>query len=410
MKKLTFIIMVTSIMFIYQGCESNSTASIEVPSQQKQSPEQNVKTAQIEAIQNKINNQKITTRGVSSHSNTFTKKDNYTIIDILYGTDRKVNKEEKKYFYEEYYSAHRGKLKYGVAQVTIPIKHKYGKMERPNSNILFFEEEDENEHIIVKKLDELSQEKFMTILKTKLQNVSSKDIMVFIHGFNNTFGDALRRTAQLTYDLKFKGIPVTYSWPSEGDGISTYMQDESSVQYTTPHLVTFLSSLIENKSDDAKIHILGHSMGTRALTNAIKEISYIYRGQKVFSNIILAAPDIDRDVFEVSLLPYIKKTADMLTLYASSDDSALKASKTLHGGTRLGLSEDIFVFDGLNTIDATGIDTSSLGHSYFVEKKIIIEDLKEMIYRVLPPQKRVKTLEQRYKDKFIYWKVKQVSN
>lgn len=390
-----------TLAFLIQGC--TSTTQQPVPNDTNKIT---IDTSKFQTKQMKMPSKKIITREVTSHANTFVDKDNYTIIDILYGTDRKINKKEKKYFYEEFYSAERGKLRYGIAQVTIPKVHKYGQMERPDSNLLYFEDEDTNKHIVVKRLDELSNKKFIKILASKINNASSKDIMVFIHGFNNTFGDALRRTAQLTYDLRFKGIPITYSWPSMGNGISTYMQDESSVQYTTPHLVDFLTNLIENKGE-AKLHILGHSMGTRALTNAIKEISYIYRGQKVFSNLILAAPDIDRDVFEVSLLPYIKKTADMLTLYASSDDNALKASKALHGATRLGLSEDIFVFDGLNSIDATGIDTSSLGHSYFVKKKIIIEDLKDMIYRVLPPEKRTKTLEERLKQNLIYWKVKQ---
>lgn len=63
---------------------------------------------------------------------------------------------------------------------------------------------------------------------------------------------------------------MAYSWPSQGK-VSEYMRDESSVQYTVPHLVTFLKKVIENRGD-ANIHIIGHSMGTRALTNALKEI------------------------------------------------------------------------------------------------------------------------------------------
>ena len=156
-----------------------------------------------------------------------------------------------------------------------------------------------------------------------------------------------------------------------GSGVfrGDYIYDEASVQYTVPHLVDFLKKVIENHGE-ANIHIFGHGMGASALVNAVKELSYIYTGKQVFKNIILATPDIDRDVFEVSLYPYIIKTTDKITLYTSSDDKALKVSNAFHFGGRLGEGgDDVFVVEGLDTIDATVIDTSLLGHSYFNDQK-----------------------------------------
>ena len=194
---------------------------------------------------------------------------------------------------------------------------------------------------------------------------------------------------------------MTYSWPSQGEE-GSYMKDESSIQYTVPHLVKFLKEVINTKGK-ANLHILGHSMGTRALTNALNQISLTYPGKKLFKNIILAAPDIDKDVFE-GIFPDIIKTTDQITLYASSDDTALKFSETIHGGERIGQGGDnIFVFKDLDTIDATGIDTSLLGHSYFAEKEILINDLKDVIEKSLPPSKR-KSLIEKIKADFAYWK------
>ena len=387
MKASLLIITLLNIL-IFQGCGSSTSSSPMVLNK-------------LTSIEKPIRKSKKSYS--ANHSRVLYPKEKYTVVDILYATDRKVRKDNKKRFYfENFYSSQRGKLQYGVAEVTIPKKHKFGAMERPNE---YFGTQKVNRYVIVQKIEEINAKEFSNILQLKLAFIAEDDIMIFIHGFNNTFGDAIRRTAQLTYDLKFKGIPMTYSWPSQGSGASTYMQDEASVQYTTPHLVSFLSEVIKNKGS-ANIHIIGHSMGTRALTNALKEISYIYPGKHVFKNIILAAPDIDRDVFQVNLLPYIKKTTDMITLYASSDDSALKFSKTLHIGERLGQSDNIFIYEGLNTIDASGVDTSGLGHSYFAEKEIIVNDLKAVIHKSLPPQKREKTLIQKLKDKLIYWKIK----
>ena len=253
---------------------------------------------------------------MDEHSQVFYEKDNHTIVDILYGTDRKLNKIQTDL--ETYYTGGREKLKFGIAQVSIPKKHKFGEIEKPG----FFQKEKIGEHVIITSLEDLQKKDFLKFLNRKLNNVEEKDILIFIHGFNVTFASAIRRTAQISYDLKFKGVPMTYSWPSQGN-TSEYMKDESSIQYTVPHLVRFLKEIIDTKGE-ANVHIIGHSMGTRALTNALKEISYIYQGKQVFKNIILAAPDIDKDVFEVSLFSYIIKTTDQITLYASSDDTALK--------------------------------------------------------------------------------------
>ncbi len=337
---------------------------------------------------------------MEDHGQVFYEKDNHTIVDILYGTDRKMDPKED---WEDYYTGERDKLQFGVAQVSIPKKHKFGEMERPNK-YLFWQKEKIGEHVVVVKLEDIDKKEFSRFLGTKLKNVEEKDILIFIHGFNVTFASAIRRTAQLSYDLNFKGVPMTYSWPSAGEK-SKYMKDESSVQYTTPHLVAFLKEVIDNKGK-ANIHIIGHSMGTRALTNALKEISFTYPDKHVFKNIILAAPDIDKDVFEVNLFPYMRRTTDQITLYASSDDAALKASKALHSGSRIGQGGDgIFVFKGLVTVDATGIDTSFLGHSYFAEKELLVGDLQEVIIKSLPPAKRNFLIE-KIKSKLEYWKFK----
>ena len=330
------------------------------------------------------------------HQDIYYKESTYTLVDILYGTDREDTKSD---ILNNIYNGNRSQLKYGVAQVSIPITHTRGELERP----IMLESEKINEHIMLYKINRLHKETFNRLLKLKTYKVKEKDILVFIHGFNVSFDEAIRRTGQLTYDLDFKGVPITYSWPSAGN-LGDYMKDESSVQYTTPHLVQFLSNIIDNKAKDVNIHILAHSMGTRALTNAIKELSFKYYGKKLFKNIILAAPDIDKDVFKVSLLPYITKTADKMTLYASSDDAALKLSQSLHDGERVGQGGDnIFVFKSLNTIDATGIDTSLLGHSYFAQKELLMGDIKDIIYKSLPPIKR-EALKKEVKDNLDYWR------
>ena len=115
----------------------------------------------------------------------------------------------------------------------------------------------------------------------------------------------------------------------------------------------------------------------------------------------------NQDVFAENLFPYIRKTTDQVTLYASSDDAALKLSNTLHSGKRIGQGgeEEIFVYEGLVTVDATGIDTSLLGHSYFAEKALLLGDLRALMFQSLPPSERDSLME-KIKVKLAYWKFK----
>ncbi len=335
------------------------------------------------------------------HSQIFYEKEKHTIVNILCATDRKRNTKNSDW--EDYYTGERGKLKYGVAEVSIPKIHKFGEMERHNA-FLFWQKEKIGEDVLIANLEDINEKKFLSLLKsnlhttdkkrnpnksdwlyyhtvekeflsflkTKLYNAREKDILIFIHGFNVTFAFAIRRTAQIFYDLEFKGVPMAYSWPSPGE-VTEYMYDEASVQYTVPHLVAFLKTVIDGR-DDANIYIIGQGMGARALVNALKEISFIYAGKHVFKNIILATPDIGRDVFKASLLPYIKKTTDKITLYTGLDTIPLKVEKIFFDGERLaGRGDDVFIDEGLDTINAIGIGT--LGQSSFDWKVLMAEEV-----------------------------------
>lgn len=347
------------------------------------------------------NDENGTKKSMDEHDKTFYQGDEETIVDVLYGTDRGVDANAPL---AERYTNERSKLKFGVAQVSVPKTHEFGKIEQPS----FFEKlfgggERIGRHVVITKLDALDLKRFRDILQRKLKNADESDILVYIHGFNMTFSDAIRQTAQISYDLEFLGIPMTYSWPSDGElGVTNYGRDSDSVKYTTNHLVTFLKEIIKHKGQ-GKIHLLAHSMGSRALSYALKEIAKDYDLPQ-FKNVILAAPDIGTDVFREIYYADILKTTEKITLYASSEDSALITSNTMHRGKRLGEGgEEISVFKDMVTIDATGVDTSLLGHSYFSEKEILVNDLKAVVQESLPPQKRSHLLE-KLKRKMLYWK------
>ena len=70
-----------------------------------------------------------------------------------------------------------------------------------------------------------------------------------------------------------------------------------------------------------------------------------------------------------------------MTLYASSEDLALAASKLVHGYRRAGDSGDgMLLLAGVETIDATGVDTGFLKHSYFAEQRSALSDMFYLIH------------------------------
>jgi esterase/lipase superfamily enzyme len=214
------------------------------------------------------------------------------------------------------------------------------------------------------------------------------DALLFIHGYNVTFANACARTAQLAYDLGFGGAPIMWSWPSSGE-IADYFKDETDNEWSTGHLREFLVR-VARQSGARRVHVIAHSMGTRLLMNTALRIlsDPDLRPQVRFSNLILAAPDIDRDLF-VELMPVARRIAETTTLYASSADRALEASRAVHRYPRAGAVAPPITLSGVDSIDASGIDTSliGLGHAYYVESAPVVADIRKVLLGEAPQRR-----------------------
>ena len=324
-------------------------------------------------------------------------KDNI-LVDVFFGTDRKLKKNNP---ISTRYSSGMGEFSYGIAKVSIPKKHKLGELESPKWWKFEFKA-DASKHIILKKLEKLTVNSFFEKMKLKMKETKNDDIFVFIHGFNVTFKDSVRRTAQLAYDLNYPGIPVAYSWPSQGTSID-YLADKDRATWSYPHLKKFLVTL-NKKANARKIHVLAHSMGNRVLLNALKDVD---SNAVRLNQVILAAPDINSRIFIDQIEPRLRRKAKRYTLYTSSHDKALIVANTLQKSHRLGQSgKEMVVVDGIDTIDASGIDTNALGHSYYGDERELLFDMYNLIKNGMPPYAR--NLEQKFKEGAgDYWRFRQ---
>lgn len=285
------------------------------------------------------------------------------------------------------YSNRRGTLEVGTCEVTIPRIHKEGLLESPSLVRLEFRQ-DKAKHIVFAGATPLPWDSFQQQLRQRVSSSSRRDAFVFVHGFNVSFEEAARRTAQIAYDLKFDGAPIFYSWPSQG-GLMQYTVDETNVEWTVPHLKRFLLDVSE-QSGAQSVHLIAHSMGNRALTNALRGIAHEFDGYGVpFNEVVLTAPDIDAEVFRRDIAPSIVRVAGRVTLYASSNDEALIASRRIHGFPRAGDSgADLLVLPGIDTIDVSRVDNTFLGHSYYASNAAVLSDLVDLLKNSKPPEQR----------------------
>lgn len=157
-----------------------------------------------------------------------------------------------------------------------------------------------------------------------------RDVVIFVHGFNNNFQEALFRLAQMAADADAPGVPILFAWPSEARA-TAYMADRDSVTHSRDFLADVLTSFAANPRI-GKITVLAHSMGAWLTVETLRQLR-IAGKNTAFSRlrVVLAAPDIDVDVFRQQVA-VIGPLSPPMELLVSRDDRALSLSSRLAGG------------------------------------------------------------------------------
>jgi esterase/lipase superfamily enzyme len=314
------------------------------------------------------------------------------LIGILYSSDREFEDSAIGKIDRGAITSRRSpKSVYGSAVVRVPEAHSIGSIERPTDfTILGFRvrhtSEDEKKHFIIKSVEGLSREDFVSTI----QESEPHGAMVFVHGFNTTFDEAIFRTAQLAYDTHFPGVPIAFCWPSKGEFID-YDYDRESALFSRDAFLELLHLIRVDASID-KLYVIAHSMGNQIVVDALAHAQDAGLNLKL-SELIMAAPDVDSDVFK-SLINRLVIGANGLTLYASAADRAMLASRIKAGGVyRAGdvPPDGPITAKGMETIDATtlGDDLLALNHSTFSSSRSLIDDIgRIMLTGTRPPDVR----------------------
>lgn len=191
----------------------------------------------------------------------------------------------------------------------------------------------------------------------------NRQILLYIHGFNTRFDDAVSRAAQLSYEVKLPNVPVVFSWASRGN-IFDYAYDNNSAMVARAELGRFLMLL--EKSDAEKVNVVAHSLGNMLFVESLIQLKL--RGgppkKRKIGLIFLASPDIDYDVFKSQLMQLGRPEVPYFILL-SKDDQALGLSTAIAGGRpRLGdySNPEELASLGATVLDATDIAAQDPAH------------------------------------------------
>ncbi len=273
-------------------------------------------------------------------------------------------------------------MSYGYADVSIPRDHRMGELEAPSIWRLELRG-DPAKHVMVLDARRVAEAAFFKQIADRVSMSARKEAFVFVHGFNVAFDDAVRRTAQMSYDLAFEGPAVTFSWPSQGSlAPLDYTKDQRNADLSAQALQDFLVRL-KGTSPQLTVHLVAHSMGNRVLARALERLAPDTRSpaKPPLQEVAMMAPDIDAELFKQAA-GKIAASAQHVTLYASSADLALKAAQKVAGYPRAGEGgSGVVVVPGIDTIDASSVETSWLGlsHAYYADNSTILSDLFGLI-------------------------------
>lgn len=195
--------------------------------------------------------------------------------------------------------------------------------------------------------------------------------MIFVHGYNVGFKDAIFKSAQMKYDLSYEWPILLFSWPSKNKK-RYYSSDKENALYSSKNLAKLLD--IISTLNVEEVIVVAHSMGTFCLAEALSQV----REETAFQRLALAAADIDKQAFINQYADRIKDVFSSTTLYMSDSDVALLASSLANDSDRVGFAKnDVLVIDNMDSIDMTNLDEGffTLGHSYVSENNRALDDL-----------------------------------
>lgn len=209
---------------------------------------------------------------------------------------------------------------------------------------------------MVSQVNETAQGKFPQSAVADLSQ-PGRNLLIFVHGFDNSFSDAVTRAAFNREWMAASGVGtadatvIAFSWPSKGQVVSfpvpqaDYLFDQNMARQSGPQFMLFLKTLEPTlraaRASGRRVTLLAHSMGNLALQAAVE--SWFLHGHAaapLFDQAILAAGDTTFDCFDqpnLARMSGLPSLTDRIAVYYSHADAVLQLSMAVNlGAQRLG--------------------------------------------------------------------------
>lgn len=220
---------------------------------------------------------------------------------------------------------------------------------------------------------------------------SGDQVIVLVHGYNNSFADAVRRSATVTADIAGPAHVIAFSWPSDGSLLG-YGYDASSVDFAEDDFKSFMERLTA-AVPNSRVNIIAHSMGSRLVIDFLEGVrdSGAAEEEVRFGHVVFAASDVGLDKFSKAVrnAKPLAAYAASVTVYSSEYDRALGLSHEIHNDARLGLADaaSLFLDSSVISVEASAIDPArwyqafsfATRHSYVFDKARGVADLRALI-------------------------------
>lgn len=288
-------------------------------------------------------------------------------LEILYATNRELKDDNQNCSNKSFGVSLTKGIRYGICKVNLPKKSRVGKIENT-----YDPRADSHTFYRFQGHRALPPDQ----VKGAILERNPSSLLLFIHGFNVKFEEAVMRAAQISYDLKYQGLPIVFTWPAGAeDGLTsslinkTYEKNYQSALGSQGDAIAFIRWLSSLK---IPLYLGVHSMGHQVLIPALDKLS-LEVTEPFIEELILNAPDLSVEDFQ-KYASALRKVAKRVTVYCSFNDNAIYASETYNSNRRLGACATT---EGIDVINVSEVDAPALGlglgHGYYSSRPIITD-------------------------------------
>ena len=256
-----------------------------------------------------------------------------------------------------------------------------------------------DEEIAIRDERGLSRSELVEQLQGYIQDSPHQSLLIIVHGYREQFPSALRKTAFVSHVLDLNTPVLLFDWPGDQDGnpLAAYREAVEVAEASGPELAQTLQLVIREIRPE-RLWLLANSMGAQIVAEAF---GLLYQEAEMadpdleFEDVVLTAPDVDLDEFDSQFRREISALTQDLTVYVSSNDRALLASRLVNRGRRRGestlntsdvtqdqLEEAIRLAeliepdsDLISLVDVTPVNRTINFHNFYLESPEVFNDL-----------------------------------